>query len=683
MNKIDEAVLEAISKISDKGEPIVTTGTTGSGKSALEEACAKNPIPQKYLELREASGKGSLVQVSSIATDYEAIPEDKLIMLAEINTISIAECGDDNELIGNVLYSAAKDYYKSKNEAIYKDKITKSLSNFLQHPANDSLAYKIKDIKSEDKERLIGCFMSFQIESIMSIYNEMLANNPKKGQTGVRIFIELLKKSILLKNAIEGFWNTVVEFINRDVENFKNQLVDCGAYVEEKTNGGYKFIAVLGEEDINKDFVTTLLKSEDGSKEYLLSNITLIFRGADYIFDVPNKDALTVSEIDGVKVHCIRLIDTQGLFHSLGVNAKDEAERIVDLLTEYHSNKLIIVVNSSINSTVKVGYDAITMMLQDVNRDIDVYFLFTHWDEYLKSFGASSDLSSKFCTRRDINWENKFTEAKLKQDEVFARFNEALISNTSKKKPQIVQSYCAAILSDTTSKMEDILDKQEINYPNALQSLFAKMVSREQDKGMKYRVLDGICDCVSIKVVQSVKQNISALYRNIVDCKDKKYYASTVRACKRKWCNTGDVHESFVVANDFGFENIKTTFVQEIRNYTMPYVKQLKLNAEPLVLNEGDYDAFVDELTEYLNAQQKVGHEVAKMIGDEAYQQSFVQSSEIKYQYEHFSDMLQYVQENYFPSFDILFSDKFESCLLNSVKKCIKDFIDSKCIEVY
>ena len=52
MYKVSDEVMEAISKIDGKGDPVVAAGTTGSGKSAVEEASAKNPVTQSLLGVR-------------------------------------------------------------------------------------------------------------------------------------------------------------------------------------------------------------------------------------------------------------------------------------------------------------------------------------------------------------------------------------------------------------------------------------------------------------------------------------------------------------------------------------------------------------------------------------------------------------------------------------------------------
>lgn len=684
MYKVSNEVMEAIGRVEGKGDPIVAAGTTGSGKSAVEEASASHPVTQALLGIREASGKGSVTKASTIATDYEMIPEDKLVMLAELHPKTVAECGDDNELLGNVLYSGAKDYFKNPDENLYKTKLAKALTHLLDHPANDSLGYKLKDIGDDKYDALMEVILKFDIPQVMIIYNEMLAKTSKKGQKGVRVFIELLSSRESFREIVAEFWNLVIAFINQEVEELCEQLESNGAVVEEKSEGGYKFTALLGEDDLDSEITEILLKSEEGSKEYLLSNISLIYRGADYIFDVGNKDALTVAEIGDTKIHCIRIIDTQGLFHSTGVKAKEESERIVDLLSEFHSTRLLLVVNSFVTDTVKDGYDAISMMLQEVNRNIEVYLLFTHWDEYLKSFANQSGTVSRFSRRSSIDWAEKYKEAFNEQQKVIDRFAAAVDDNTSQKKPQIIGVYRAAILSEDGNKMEDTLDYEGVQYPDALNLLFTDMVQQATITGDKYRVVEGIEESVSIDSSKFGKQNISALYTNLVnECKNLKLYASTVRACNRKWINAGNVHQANVVANDYGFQTITTKFVQEIRNYAMNFVKKLDVDVKAYLPNHDDEEKFVADLMVYLAAQQNVGREVAKMIGRESYSEGFVRAKEFKYQYERFTDMLQYAQDNYFIADTIYFTEKFEKCLIEASKKCIRDFVDSKCIVVY
>lgn len=675
----------AIIMVEGKGDPIVITGPTEGGKSTANGSQAKSEVTQELLATREASGKGSTSEVSIIATDYSKIPEDNLIVTAKLCPKSIADCNDDNEMLGTIIYSAAKDYDKNPDISIYQTKLSKALQYTLEQPANESLAYKLKGMTVDDNNTLMEILLKFQIDDVMIVYNEMRAKNPKKGQKGVRIFTELLSERGSFSDAIQIFWDYAVEVINRGVSNLKQQLEESGADIEELPDGTTKFIAMLGIEDINSDITNTLLKSEDGSKEYLLADISLIFRGADYLFDVRNADYLVVSEYGGEKIHCVRFIDTQGLFHAAGVKPKDESERIIDMLSEYHSNKLVLVVNSFVTDTVKNSYEAIRMMLQEANRDIEIYILYTHWDEYLKDYSQRGSDRSRFSRGKvTVDWYQKFADASHDQDNLTQMFKNSLLSNSSKRKPVIVGTYRAAILSDPESKMEDVLEENHIVYPSALHNLMEDMLREESQRGHKHRLKEGINDCFSIDVSACGNQNIAALYDNMVgECKNLKLYASTVRASNRRWIGSGTVHISRVNANDYGYTNIETRFVQEIRNYAMTFTNKLIIDVTPYITDKSEADRFTEDLRAYLAYNQNVGREVAKLIGDEAYKNGFVKETGFRYQYERFTDMIQYTQDNYFMAKNIPFTNAFEKCLHTAIKKVINNFVDARCIVVY
>lgn len=685
VTKINEKMKDALAKVEGKGDPTVVAGTTESGKTTTMNALAKSEDVQALLEIREASGKGSTAEESIIATDYDEIPEDKLIMIANLCQKKMADCNDDNEFLANAIYSAAKDYAKNPDDKLYIAKMSKALANALDHPANESLAYKLKDMTEEDFNAMHHILSEFSIEEVMLIYNEMLAKNPKKGQKGVHIFIELLSARTSFAPSIQKFWEFVVELINRDVEELKSELRKTGAEIEVLNDDVCKFTTILGIEDADSKIVETLLKSEDGSKEYLLSDISLIFRGADYLFDVKNVDLLTVSECDGKKIHSLRFIDTQGLFHATGVKTKDETERIIDILSTYHSNKLLLVVSSFVTDTVKDGYEAIRLMLKESNRNIEIYVLYTHWDEYLKNFSQQNNKISKFSRgKASVNWNTKFAEATDKQSILSADFKSCLASNTSKNKPEIKGFYRASILLDPDSTMEDVLDENKITYPEALHGLVEQILDEQAKIGPKHRVLAGIEGCFSIDIEKLGKQNISSLYDNlVVECKGLKLYASTVRACIRKWCGSGTVHDANVAENDNGFKEIHTNFVREIRNYAMSFINKLNIEADKLVTDSSDIKKFADDLIQYLSLNQNLGREVAKLIGLAAYREGFEKKTCFRYQYQRFEDMIQYTQDNYFTAKNIDYTDAFAKCLTTAIADCITNFVDAKCIVVY
>lgn len=74
-----------------------------------------------------------------------------------------------------------------------------------------------------------------------------------------------------------------------------------------------------------------------------MRDFTLIFRGQETLFKQDTSDQFTVAEVDGKDIKCIHLVDTKGLFHSDGAKASTEAERIVDILSQYHISTLICI----------------------------------------------------------------------------------------------------------------------------------------------------------------------------------------------------------------------------------------------------------------------------------------------------------------------------------------------------
>lgn len=690
MKAMTIALRMALGQIQGKGDPTLLTGATGSGKSAVITECAKHQTVQRLLSERESEGKGSLIQSSIYVTDHDGIPDDCLIMMADVNRMTEADCGDDNNMLGELLYAAAKDYDRNANETLYQTKLSNALTYALKNPANDSLAYKLKDMNDENRKHITDILLRFPIPDIMGVYHEMRAKNTKKGQKGLRMFIELISAREQFKPLINAFWKSAIDYINSEVEELRRVLEDHGASIEDTSTYGFRFIAVMGEEDLadldtNADIsvVRMLLRSEDGTKEHLLSNVSLIYRGGDRIFEVEHKDTLAVSEVDGVKIHCVKFVDTQGLFHANGSQIRDESERMIDLLSAYHSNRLVLVINSEIYNTTKDGYEAVAAMLQEANRNIEIYPLFTHWDTYLKSFINHPREGNRFRQRSKVNWEEVYQKASDGQEKVIERFQTALSLNTSKKKPRIVGKYRAALLQDSENMMENTLEAHHIDYGDAIHALLSDLTAQIAAKGGKYRVTEGIEQKVKVDGISVKPQSIQALYTNLVECKDLKLYASTVRACIRKWRDSGDIHKSSVVANEYGFQNINTFFVQEIRNYAMFYVKKVQVQLDQFLPNEDDRLEFQAELLDYLTVRQNVGREVAKALAREAYKKGFEKAEGFRYQYERFGDMLQYLQDMYFMSPAVSFTPQFEACFVEAVKTCISIFIDTKCIMVY
>ncbi len=686
MVKLRPETVEVVNKLEGKGNVVLLTGPTGCGKSTSLGAFTESEAVQAVLQVREADGKGSTAKANIIVTNHPDIPEDGVIIRARKAKLDMKDVNDDGDLIGEFLYVAASNYKKNPQEDQFKEKISKTFCNRLNNAANDSLAYKLKYIDEKDCEKLIQYITTVSVSDVMAVYEEMIARTAKKSQSAQKEFVEVLKIYDDLREYVDGYWERILEYINNDGQKLVQTLKENGAEVREEEDESVLFDVFFGEEDINSEILSVLLRSEDSSKEYFLSDLSIIFRGSDTFFEGKNAQQLKVAEENGESIYCLHLVDTQGLFHSTGVKPREEFERIVDMLTEFHSNSLVIVINSEVDNTVKDSYEAIRLLLSEATRSIDIYLLYTYWDGYMKRLSQKDVPSTgRFgfggASNQKINWNEIYEKAKAEQDELTKTFKEAIALNSSKNKPNVKGAYCAALLTDSSSEMERLLFNKEVYYPTAMKSLVEKMLETEAINGPKYRVCsaDNWCEMN----INGSNQSVRELYRNmVVDCKGLRLYASTVRACVNKWVYSGTEHKSDVAENSYGFKNIRTAFVQNMRNLGDPIMRNIEIDSDN-VLERERREAFAEELRRYL--KNDLGREIAKAVGDEAYNKGFTGAYGL-YQYEYFNNMITYTQNHFFRGEQIVFGDstqELNSRIEAALNKCVRNFIDQRCIEVY
>lgn len=685
VTKLNQATIDVVSKLIGKGNAVILSGPTGCGKSTSLGFLTENETVQRILQVREADGKGSTTKANVIVTNHPDIPEDGVIISAKISKLDMKDVNDDGDLLGELLYVAASDYKKNPQISHFTEKIKKTLNSRLLKPANDSLAYKLKYAEENDLNNLIRYIASVEVNDVIAVYEEMIARTAKKSQSAHREFIEVLKANEELKEYVNGYWEKIIECINNDGQSLVDTLQDNGADVRADEEGNISFDVFFGADDIDSELLSVLLKSEDSSKEYFLSDLSIIFRGSAAFFSGKNAQQLKVAEENGESIYCFHLVDTQGLFHSTGVKPREEFERIVDMLTEFHSNSLVIVINSEVDNTVKDSYEAIRLLLSEVTLNIDIYILYTYWDGYMKRLSQKTIGSTgRFGfenARKQIDWEEIYKKAKDEQVELTESFRQAIATNTSKNKPSIRGTYCAALLTDPSSEMEKLLYSEGVYYPSALKAMIDKILEIEAINGPKYRVVfsNNWCELQ----INGISQSVRELYRNmVVDCKGLRLFASTVRASVRKWVNSGAEHKSDVAENAYGFRNIRTAFVQNMRNLGDPILRSVDINAKN-VIESNSRDQFTEELQRYL--KNNLGREIAKAVGDEAYQKGFTGPYGL-YQYEYFNNMITYTQNHFFRGEQIVFGDSTKELMDRiefALSKCVKNFIDQRCIEVY
>lgn len=686
MVKMQSETVDAVNKLEGKGNVVLLTGPTGCGKSTSLGSFTESEAVQAVLQVREADGKGSTAKANIIVTNHPDIPAEGVIIRARKAKLDMKDVNDDGDLIGEFLYVAAANYKKNPQENLFKEKIRITFRNRLGNAANDSLAYKLRYIDEQDCEELIQYISTVSISDVMAVYEEMVARTAKKSQAAQKEFVEVLKSNENLKDYVDGYWERILKYINNDGQKLIQTLKENGAEIREEEDESVLFDVFFGAEDIESELLSVLLKSEDSSKEYFLSDLSIIFRGADSFFEGKNAQQLKVAEENGESIYCLHLVDTQGLFHSTGVKPREEFERIVDMLTEFHSNSLVIVINSEVDNTVKDSYEAIRLLLSEATRNIDIYLLYTYWDGYMKRL-SQKDVpnASRFgfgsASNQKIDWNKTYEKAQTEQEELTRSFREAIASNSSKNKPNIKGAYCAALLTDPSSEMENLLFSKEVFYPIAMKSLVEKMLETEAINGPKYRVCSADDWCVMN--IEGSNQSVRELYRNmVVDCKGLRLYASTVRACVNKWVYSGTEHRSDVAENSYGFKNIRTAFVQNMRNLGDPIIRNIDIQSGN-VLEIERRDEFVEELRRYL--KNNLGREITKAVGDEAYNKGFTGAYGL-YQYEYFNNMITYTQNHFFRGEQLVFGDSTQELngrIEAALNKCVRNFIDQRCIEVY
>lgn len=537
---------------------------------------------------------------------------------------------------------------------------------------NTTLAYKLRDISGEWKGELLGSLLAFQPEDLLPNFQE---SRTKTGKDDFDGFKNLIRKNMRLQELIGHFWDVVVRYLNDSLKRLEQELIAEGAEIHESGNAK-EFFVVLDERSIEKPLVRSPLVSECGSKEYFLNDFTLIFRGYPDMFPENDCRYLTVLEREGRAIHCWKFIDTQGLFHVQKATSYTEATRIQDMLAGSHSYRMILILDSRISDTSKNGDGAISRLLSDINANLELYFIYTHWDLYLKDFQHKVPYSPVGRPRREkVNWDKRFEEKKSLQKQRHEGFQESLSRNGNKRRPSICGQVSSAILNDQESPAETLLEKENITDKKSLTALLGEILKKERESGQKFRVTKDLEGCFTLNTGGLGVVSIKALYKNLNACKTGRLYASTVRACVRKWRYIDDVHKSDV---------IETAFVQEIRNLVQNFlVKRLEFDLTPYLCEPSDADQASKALTKVMTGS--LGCEVAKEIGERAYHGGFEQpipGTPFPYQYERLHHMFEYTQEHFFNTEDVSLSQEFQEILQVCVKNCLKLFVDENCILV-
>lgn len=217
-------------------------------------------------------------------------------------------------------------------------------------------------------------------------------------------------------------------------------------------------------------------------KERLLEDVTLVFRGRENLFKADGIDSFTVMEDDGKKVHSIRFIDTQEIFSEDGASSVGEVSRIHGAITSNDSNKIVFVLNADYSSFAVDADNALCKFLEDMDKELDVYLLYTHLDVLLSNLYARTN---KYKHGGDkIDWSTIYKIMKESLDNRAERFEDALKFNNLKRKPMIRSSYYAAYTSPIAA-VNDLFRGDGISYFEAMDRLVADVASGSEGKAVK------------------------------------------------------------------------------------------------------------------------------------------------------------------------------------------------------
>lgn len=472
----NERLQNAVRQVVEIGDPIVLVGAAGSGKSTVIESLALNEDVQNILAMREG---GSIPQANVIVTDSSEIPEDCLIVTVELHKVANVNLFDDNVWLGKLIYLALKKA-RAGDEEDYRKNLEEQLDWELEHPVSGTLACHLQKIEKGDRAELLDAIGRLPFEKISLLYKEALKKSGSSHENVDLIFSRLLSKPSAWYEDIKAFWKIVDALDDKRYGSLKAKLEGRGLKLQHFPD---KFMIVFNKDTMKDSTMTEIantLLTPAYSEECLLGDVTLIFRGRKSLFEVDGIGYFTVSEEeDGEEVHCLRFIDTKGLLSETEATVDDEVSRIEDTLMDYFGNKIVFVLNADYSSFARDTDNALCRFLEDVNRELDVYFLYTHLDMHL--IHGYTHANRFIPYKEEVGWSGIYETVKGSLDGRTKLFKDAISANCSKRKPVVKSSYHAACIGEIAA-MNTMLKDNNVSYFEALDRMVADIASAAEDE---------------------------------------------------------------------------------------------------------------------------------------------------------------------------------------------------------
>lgn len=692
--------LPDLSKIIGKGEPIPIIGGTGHGKSTVINSLIDQTDDGtiELANLRIANGKGTVESTDILLTNHPSVPKSSIVINGKFKNVSEKTVFDDNEMLVSILYLSTKDYYNAvnKNNVDPNEAYERGLNSYLfekigSNKDNTSLSYRLRNIYAQEIATIGKSLYKFNPETLNRVFVEMKSKNATSSKDEIDIFKTMLLEyshSIPeLDEAIKGFWSAITDIFNSMCVDYLNKIDEFNAvkgYEYKRKDSDKSFELVIDKNDKDTEIVQILLNSEDRATEFLTENFTICINIDFNKFNCDLNYFHVINE-NGNNYYAIRLIDTMGLFHKDGTKIRDEKERIVDICSKTHCSNVIFAVKAGKDAIVKDSLDAFVDFVKNSKKNINIFIVYTHFDEYLSSLMNPSNNQFK---RRSVKDKGQvFDSAEVGIKQIYEEFVfDSNNSNINSSKKPILLGYTISSYWTYDDEINNLIESKGYDYTNATINLIRKIANNNsKQKFVIHKVPD---KPYVIAFNEKNSLNVKDIYTNIIFNKDlcNNMYTSvhwkTAESAIESWCSYGDKFISEAKGRETGYSKIETNFVEYIRNFVSTLVlKNLgvidtgwKIDS----IDDEDRD-FIGEL--YIYLKNNLGRNVAKILGNTIY-------NNIKFSYYHtsmFRDMISNLQLDYFMYPDIKISEqsKLYQVLALGLHKTINDFIDCKCIEVY
>ena len=440
-------------------ETILLTGEKDSGKATVVEALAKSTDVQKLLQFREDM---NAPEAYIIATDCNAIPEDVLIVSTDFSYKMSADFSHDltlERILCKALLKCRK-VCKVYEDAINTVMMDDELRNLFSKDVFRGISY-------DDSNNFLTILHKFPLEKLLHYCIASGIIRESNVEVFARNLHELFREFDRLGDLRNDFYSLAAKCVNQYIIDITKQLEDKGACIEKTGDNVSTVTAMFDASDYNSSLLKMLLcnyKGKNFSKAFhLFENLSLTFRINENIFlsSVGNKSKDDKFNVRNSNVHSIKFFCTEDLEQKTDDNEISKA--LATYMDMHGCDKVIMTIDAT------EAYNSLSKLKEIVNampEDSKLYFLFTHFENFILSVSSHSLATNKFNQESTFNWEENRKQA----EELFKTFTNNLYYSVSSIKQLCISWYNFVALH--TNLSEDLCDNSNpkgcLDYPSAI-----------------------------------------------------------------------------------------------------------------------------------------------------------------------------------------------------------------------